>query len=416
MTTTNNISDKPPPLAGDFTLPKTRDLPRNQKPWKDVNLPIDIMLLTVKECEFLSCHKLLKNSFKSYIQELGYIYFGGIGIDEPLKVALIRCQEGANTPSGSTITVKNAVTILQPKAVFAVGYCSGLQRCTTRLGDVVVCSKLTQYASQNVQNSESTGPARVPVSRDMLQLIKDAAAGWNPPLLDPTSREIEVHCDAEYLSGPEHVCSKQRCDELTRLYPNAKAIEMEAEGVYVAAYDLKMEWVVVKGISGYANGTEGNREEWRTFASVMAASVVENMLSDSVVFQSWPHYKGPSYLGAPGPAVVWQASAGSPGMERSESNNTMDTGVKDGMPKKEELLFISKNIGVDWKLLGRCLNIEEPELVAFDKENEEYIEKAYQMLLHWKQKEGSDATYQVLHNALRHHFINRKDLADKICC
>ena len=53
-----------------------------------------------------------------------------------------------------------------------------------------------------------------------------------------------------------------------------------------------MEWVVVKGISGYADGTGGVSDEWKTFASVMAASVVENMLYGSVVFQSWPHYKG----------------------------------------------------------------------------------------------------------------------------
>ena len=36
-----------------------------------------------------------------------------------------------------------------------------------------------------------------------------------------------------------------------------------------------MEWVVVKGISGYADGTGGITDEWKTFASVMAASVVE---------------------------------------------------------------------------------------------------------------------------------------------
>ena len=65
-----------------------------------------------------------------------------------------------------------------------------------------------------------------------------------------------------------------------------------SSGVYVAAYDLKMEWVVVRGISGYADGTGGVSDEWKTFASVMAASVVENMLYGSVVFQSWPHYKG----------------------------------------------------------------------------------------------------------------------------
>ena len=48
-------------------------------------------------------------------------------------------------------------------------------------------------------------------------------------------------------------------------------------GVFSAAHDLKMEWVVVKGISGYADGTE-ERENWQTFASVTAASLVANIL------------------------------------------------------------------------------------------------------------------------------------------
>lgn len=59
---------------------------------------------------------------------------------------------------------------------------------------------------------------------------------------------------------------------------------------------MKMEWVVVKGISGYADGTGCNLDRWEDFASVMAASVVNNILFDSVVFKSWPNYKGNSIL------------------------------------------------------------------------------------------------------------------------
>ena len=60
-------------------------------------------------------------------------------------------------------------------------------------------------------------------------------------------------------------------------------------GVFAAAHDLKTEWVVVKGIKDYADGSHSN-DEWGTFASVMAASVVANILSDAVIFEDWPHY------------------------------------------------------------------------------------------------------------------------------
>jgi len=57
-----------------------------------------------------------------------------------------------------------------------------------------------------------------------------------------------------------------------------------------AAHDLKSEWVVVKGVSRFADSSANNL--WETFASVMAASLVSNILSDPFVFEQWPHYGG----------------------------------------------------------------------------------------------------------------------------
>ena len=84
----------PPPLS--IEVPKMSDLPNKSKPWSDVQLPIDILLLTVKDWEFLACYAFLKNSFKSYNPTLGYVYFGTMGEsrEEALKVALMRSDEG----------------------------------------------------------------------------------------------------------------------------------------------------------------------------------------------------------------------------------------------------------------------------------------------------------------------------------
>ena len=56
--------------------------------WEDVDLPIDILLLTAKECEFLSCLKYLSGCFRSWKSGLGNVYFGKIANgDENLKIA-----------------------------------------------------------------------------------------------------------------------------------------------------------------------------------------------------------------------------------------------------------------------------------------------------------------------------------------
>ena len=62
--------------------------------------------------------------------------------------------------------------------------------------------------------------------------------------------------------------------------------------MFTAAFDGQIEWLIVKGITDYADGSQLPSENWSSFASVMAASLVAHMLSEPCVFHSWPHYQG----------------------------------------------------------------------------------------------------------------------------
>ncbi|KAL9965588.1 hypothetical protein ACROYT_G029409 [Oculina patagonica] len=279
----------PPEL--DINLPKLRDLPTTKK---CPSLPIDILLVTVKDCEFLSCYAHLRNSFKWYFDGLGYVYFGNAVDDQDadVKVALLRCNEGSTGPGSSLITLKNAATVLGPKGAISVGCCSGLNQEKSKLGDVVVSAKLTTYASKIVMDvqEQSTG-TRSLVSRRFLHLIRHVADGWNAPLKIPEEREVDVHSHGEFLSGPEKVNADWRRKELVHSHPQAMAIEMEGEGLFAAAFDVGIEWLIAKGIADFADANESATAPWETFASVMAASVVFNFLSDANVFREWPHYQ-----------------------------------------------------------------------------------------------------------------------------
>ena len=103
-----------------------------------------------------------------------------------LKVALIECLEGATQPGGALFAVKNTLVILRPKAVFCVGCCGPLHRSKTKLGDVVVSSKLTTYADRTV-TSHGVQPRghTVPIGNDIGGLIKFAAHGLEAPLKTP---------------------------------------------------------------------------------------------------------------------------------------------------------------------------------------------------------------------------------------
>ena len=65
-------------------------------------------------------------------------------------------------------------------------------------------------------------------------------------------------------------------------------------GVFTAAFDSGIEWLLVKGIADYADSScaKQNAKSWRQCASVMAASLVMHILSNPTVFCSLPHYKG----------------------------------------------------------------------------------------------------------------------------
>ena len=190
-----NRADFPPALT--LELPMKSDLPNTFKPWDEVHLPVDILLLTVEDSECLASFAFLRNSFKSYFKNLGYVYFGNMGEsgDVPLKVALIRCSEGSSSPHGSLVTVKNAIVELRPKAAFYVGYCVDT---SLQLGDVVVSSKLTADS------------LKTPVGRDILRLVRHADHGWIPPLKRPEDHKVQVCRNGDILSGINPISAKQQ--------------------------------------------------------------------------------------------------------------------------------------------------------------------------------------------------------------
>ena len=233
-----NIYGDPPKI--NISLPEISELTQNSKRWKDVQLPIDILLLTVKDCEFLSCYYYINDPFRSYLKGLGLVYFGSIGEDQDVKlnVALMKCSEGSKVPGGALTVVKNAVTQLRPKAVFTVGHCSGMNQESTKLGDVVVSEKLTAYSYQKItKDGNKFCGFTTPLSRDMAALIQYPAYGWNPPLENPKERNVEVHC-GEVLIGSELLQAEWRQDELVKSFPEAIAIETEGEGKISFSFEV----------------------------------------------------------------------------------------------------------------------------------------------------------------------------------
>ena len=96
--------------------------------------------------------------------------------------------------------------------------------------------------------------------------------------------------------------------------------------------------------------------------------------------------------------------------------NFLFTGeIKRGSPSEDELEGLSNRI-TKWEALGRRLGFKNYELVPFDKDNSAFNNKIFKMLLAWKQRGGSKATYEVLYNALCHEYVMCRNLAEIFCC
>lgn len=203
----------------DVNLPPQRvDLPLESQittKSKQPDLPVDVLLLTANDKGFLACYKELKVSYRRYFNETAYVYFSHfVGRQQgEVKVALMKCYEGADVPSGSLIAVKNAASLLQPKAIISVGTCSGLDPKNSKLGDVVVSAKI------------ATHEMRTFVSNRFLKVILHCNDGWNAP--DPS---IKVH-RGEFLSGS--VLRAEWLRNALERYPKAKAIETGGDGMYI---------------------------------------------------------------------------------------------------------------------------------------------------------------------------------------
>ena len=90
--------------------------------------------------------------------------------------------------------------------------------------------------------------------------------------------------------------------------------------------------------------------------------------------------------------------------------------IKADGPSADELEDLSLELGEKWEELGRRLGFNQAAISNFDEAKRRLAKKAFEMLIAWKQKEGSNATYKVLYDALCNKKVQCKLLAEQFCC
>ena len=89
----NNNVVAPPQLS--INLPKRKDIGASRTDWASIEpeLPIDILLVTVKDHEFVNCYYYLKNKKRSWCHGLGMVdlgTFGDAGVSDNGKRIMVK--------------------------------------------------------------------------------------------------------------------------------------------------------------------------------------------------------------------------------------------------------------------------------------------------------------------------------------
>lgn len=233
------------------------------------DLKIDLLILTAVPVEreavlarlkpFPSKTRVLK------INEKRAVYHAGLFGSTRAVVAM--CSAGSGGRDGSHAAASRAIRNFSPVAVVMLGIAFGTNPKKTAIGDVLVSDHVVPYEPQRkgAQGDISRGvPAKS--GQTLLSRFK-SAIGWR--FVKPDGVVSKYHI-GPLLSGEKLVDNVSFRDELQEIAPEALGGEMEAWGLFSAAENEGVEWIVVKGICDWADGSKE-----KTHQPVAAAAAVD---------------------------------------------------------------------------------------------------------------------------------------------
>jgi WD40 repeat protein/nucleoside phosphorylase len=230
-----------------------------------------ILLVTATETETNALHEKLsplpnENNIIEVTIENSTYYIGTFGL---YAIAHVECLDmGSSGSGGSSITVSNAIPILDPKFVLMIGIAFGVDEEKQNIGDVLVSNTIVPYETQRVSNDGiiHRGP-RPPATKKLRNHFK-SIRNWNFKLENGKKANL-VPC--EILSGLKLVDNIDYRNDLKIKFPDAKGGEMEGSGLFDACEDKNKDWILVKAICDFA---DGNKKEGKAEKQALAMQSV----------------------------------------------------------------------------------------------------------------------------------------------
>jgi RelA/SpoT family (p)ppGpp synthetase len=194
---------------------------------------------------------------RNFINEKTYYYLGQIG---GVEVFMVLSEAGAIGRGAAILTVRNAIDAIKPTAVIMVGIAFGIDPEKQNLGEIIVSKQIQSYESQKLKGRRLIPRGdRAAASTRLLDKFRGGDLDW---------QGVKVHFGL-ILSGEKLIADQTFRDNLKKIETEAIGGEMEGAGLYSAASDAGVDWILVKGICDWA--TESKNDEYQRVAAENAA-------------------------------------------------------------------------------------------------------------------------------------------------
>jgi len=221
----------------------------------------NVLLVTVTDVEtnaVIDVFSPNKDFLREYHEDKTYFKLGEHG---GINLFLVQSEMGSDSPGASLQTVSNAIVYCKPMAVIMVGIAFGINPEKRNLGDILVSRQISAYDLQKIpETGEPINRGdRVKASTKLLDRFRSGRIDWDG---------AEVHFGV-ILCGSKLIANKLFRDRLLVNEPEAIGGEMEGVGLYSAAIVKKVDWIIVKAISDWA---DGNKDDTAQNAAALNAT------------------------------------------------------------------------------------------------------------------------------------------------
>ncbi|MCP4550220.1 MAG: hypothetical protein GY835_27480 [bacterium] len=201
-------------------------------------------------------------------QAIGQKTYYDLGIHGGAPVFMVQSEMGSATPGGAVLTVRRAIQDKRPQAVIMCGIAFGLRRDEQQVGDILVAKQIQYYEPRKVDARRGQIPRgdRAMCAERLLDRFRSGDLDW-----DGTAIHFGL-----VLSGEKLVNDPGFRDRLLQIEPEAIGGEMEGAGLYAAARDAKVDWILVKAICDWADGEKDDEDH--SLAARNAAQFVLHVL------------------------------------------------------------------------------------------------------------------------------------------